>query len=219
MKQKFSMSRRTAGWLMALLVAFVVVHYAYQKTPSALTRAVTGQPAIQVALRGEITNLNANTVALTLEDPHGDLTTLSRTVQLTDHTQYVMPGEPPLTGASGLKYLQKGYRVFVKGQGTADNQVIAQVIHVSFPPINGMVSALSPSLLTVKVPNQPQLANIALTSHTAIYVPEGDWSKLQVGAPVRVWVIPTTNGNTSGLTALSVMVLSPAKTSATSLKP
>lgn len=212
------MSRRTAGWLMALLVAFVVVHYAYQKTPNLLTRAVTGQPAIHVALRGEITHLSASTVNLTLEDPHGNLTTLSRSIQLTDKTQYVMPGEPLLTGASGMKYLQKGYRIFVKGQGTADNQVIAQVIQVSFPPINGTVSAISPSSLAVKVPNQPAMANISLTSHTAIYVPQGDWSKFTVGAPVRVWVIPTPQGNTANLTALSVMVLSPAHTSATSFK-
>ncbi len=210
MKQKFSMSRRTAGWFVALLAAFVVIHYAYQKAPGALTRAVTGQPAIHVALRGEITHLHSDAVGLILEDPHGNLTTLSRTVQLTNKTQYLMPGEPPLTGSTGLKYLQKGYRIFVKGRGTADNHVIADVVHVSFPPITGTLSALSPSALSVTVPHQPEAATIALTSHTAIYVPQGDWSQFKVGSPVRVWVVPTSHSTGSSLMALSVMVLSAA---------
>ncbi len=214
MKQKFSISRRTAGWLMALLVAFVVVHYAYNRSSQAITQAVTGQPAIQVAMRGEITGYTDNTVSLTLEDPHGELTTLSRNVQLTDKTQYVTPGEPPVTGSQGVKYLKQGYRVAVRGQGTADNQVIAQLVQVSFPPITGTVSQLSPSVLAVSVPNQPHAANIALTSHTAIYVPQGDWSKLALGAPVRVWVMPRAQGDSSGLVALSVMVLAHGTSSA-----
>ena len=208
MKKKFSMSRRTAGWLMALLAAFVVMHYAYQKTPGLLSRAVTTQPAIQVALRGEITHLQSNAVNLTLEDPHGNLTTLSRTIQLTGKTQYLTPGEPPLTGNSGLKYLQKGYRVFVKGRGTADNHVIADVVHVSFPPITGTLSQLSASQLSVKVPHQPVPATIALTSHTAIYVPQGNWSQFKVGSPIKVWVVPISHGTHSNLAALSVIVLS-----------
>lgn len=206
------MSRRTAGWLMALLAAFVVVHYAYHKTPSLLSRTVSAQPAIQVALRGEITHLQSNAVNLTLEDPQGNLTTLSRTIQLTSKTQYLMPGEPPLTGNNGMKYLQKGYRVFVKGRGTADNHVIADIVQVSFPPITGTLTQLSPSQLNVKVPHQPAPATITLTSHTAIYVPQGDWSQFKVGSPVRVWVVPTAQGTQSSLTALSVIVLSTATT-------
>ncbi|AUW92773.1 MAG: hypothetical protein C7B44_15835 [Sulfobacillus thermosulfidooxidans] len=214
MKQKFSMSRRTAGWLMALLVAFVVVHYASSGSTAALSRAVTGQPAIQVAMRGEITSYSDHSVSLALEDPHGNLTTLSRNVQLTDKTQYVTPGEPPITGPKGMKYLKPGYRVYVRGQGTADNQVIAQLVHVSFPPITGTIRQISPSVITVSIPNQPQAANIALTSHTAIYVPQGDWSKLTPGATVRVWVMPQAHSESQGLVALSVMVLSQETSSA-----
>ncbi len=214
MKQKYSISRRTAGWLMALLAAFVVVHYAYHSSPSNLSQAVTGQPAIQVALRGEITGYNSSSVSLTLEDPHGDLTTLSRNVQVTDKTQYITPGEPGVMGPDGMKYLKKGYRVYVKGQGTADNQVVAQLVHVSFPPITGTLTSLSGSMLSVKVMHQDQPAAIIMTSHTAIYVPDGDWSKLAVGSPVRVWVVPGPAGDSSELRALSVLVLLPADASA-----
>ena len=133
MKRRLPMSRRTAGWLMALMAALVVVHYAYRNVPTALTRAVTGTPAIRVALKGEITHITPQGLTVTLEDAHGGLTKLTRHVVLTQSTRIATPGKPIATGDAGYKYLQNGLRVIVQGQGTATNDVIAQVVNVTFP--------------------------------------------------------------------------------------
>lgn len=206
MKRRLPMSRRTAGWLMALMAALVVVHYAYQKVPTALTRAVIGTPAIRVALKGEITQISPTGLTVTLEDAHGGLTKLTRHVVLTESTKIAMPGKPTATGQAGYKYLQNGLRIIVQGQGTATNDVIAQVVNVTFPPLTGTVAQVDQAMLTLTVAGQPHPARILLTSHTAFFVPGGHWQSLKVGAPVRVWVIPN-QVNGSGLTAITVMVV------------
>jgi hypothetical protein len=208
MRKRLSMSRRTAAWLMAVLAALVVVHYAYRNVPTALTRAVTGVPALQVALRGEITQLSPNAMTVTLEDSHGDLTQLTRHVVLTQDTQFVTLGKPSATGSRGYSYLQTGYRVLIRGQGTVNNDIIAQVVNVSFPPLNGTVTQVNQAMLTLAVKGQPQPANILLTSHTAFFVPGGQWNSLKIGAPVKVWVVPNQVSG-SGLTAITVMVTHP----------
>lgn len=206
MKKRFNMSRRTAGWLVAIFAALVVIHYAYNQTPKNLARTVMGKPAIQVALRGEITQMNSNRMTVTLEDPHGDLTNLSRQITLTDSTRFMAPGKPQAVGQAGFNYLKQGYRVAVSGQGTNDNGIEAQIVQVNFPPLNGTVTKMSASLLTVNVPGQPAPAVVALTSHTAFFLPNGDIGALAAGAPVRVWVIPN-QAPDSGLTAVTVMVM------------
>lgn len=206
-KRRFSMSRRTAGWLVAIFAALVVIHYAYRTSTANLAKTVMGRPSIAVALRGEITTLSNDHMTVTLEDTHGDLTNLSRQVTLTDQTRIMAPGKPQATGKSGFSYLKEGYRVAVSGQGTADNGMEAQIVQVNFPPINGTVSKVGASQMTVSVPGQPVPAVVEVTSHTAFFLPNGDVSALKVGAPVRVWVIPTNESNT-GLTAVTVMVKS-----------
>lgn len=205
-KRHLTISRRTAGWLVAIFAALVVIHYAYSTSAANLARTVMGKPAIQVALRGEITNLSGDHMTVTLEDPHGDLTNLSRQVTLTDQTRLMAPGKPQLTGKAGFSYLKEGYRVSVSGQGTADNGIEAQVVEVNFPPINGTVSQIQASQITVAVSGQPSPAIVDVTSHTAFFMPNGDVSTLKVGAPVRVWVIPN-NQPDSGLTAVTIMVV------------
>ncbi len=204
------MSRRTAAWLMAVLALLVVVHYAYQNAPTALTRAVTGAPALQVALRGEITQLSPQGLTVTLEDAHGDLTQITRHVVLTQNTQFVSLGKPAATGSMGYAYLQRGFRVLIKGQGTLNNDIVAQLVNVSFPPLTGTVTEVNQAMLSLMVSGQTQPANILLTSHTAFFVPGGQWNSLKIGAPVRVWVIPNQVSG-SGLTAVTVTVIHPAK--------
>ncbi|PSR21600.1 MAG: hypothetical protein C7B45_10340 [Sulfobacillus acidophilus] len=206
-KRHLTISRRTAGWLVAIFAALVVIHYAYSTSVANLARTVMGKPAIAVALRGEITNLNADHMTVTLEDPHGDLTNLSRQVILTDQTRVMAPGKPQVTGKSGLAYLKEGYRVSVSGQGTLDNSVEAQLVEVNFPPINGVVSHIDTSQITVEVSGQPSPAVVDVTSHTAFFMPDGNVFALKVGAPVRVWVVPNSAAN-SGLTAVTLMVKS-----------
>lgn len=213
MKRRLPMSRRTAGWLMALMAALVVVHYAYRNVPTALTRAVIGTPAIRVALKGEITHITPQGLTVTLEDAHGGLTTLTRHVVLTESTRFATPGKPMATGNAGYKYLQTGLRVIVQGQGTATNDVIAQVVNVTFPPLTGKVSQVDQAMLTLSVAGQSQPAKILLTSHTAFFVPGGHWQSLKVGAPVRVWVVPN-QVTGSGLTAITVMVIHGSNTTA-----
>lgn len=204
--RRFRMSRRTAGWLVAVLAVVVVVHFAYGGLPTALTRAVTGHPVIQVSLRGEITRLSPNDLTVTLEDPHGNLTSVTRQVVLTSHTRFVSPGQPSVVGAQGYQYLKSGYRVLIRGASIGQNQLEAQLVAVSFPPITGTVDRVQNSVLTLSVPGQSHKAHVSLTSHTAFFVPNGDWHQLATGAPVRVWVIPTSQ-NGSGLTAITVMVV------------
>ncbi|MCY0880135.1 MAG: DUF5666 domain-containing protein [Firmicutes bacterium] len=201
------LSRRTAGWLVAIFAALVVIHYAYRINTQNLARTVMGKPALTIALRGEITSLNNSQMTVTLEDPHGDLTNLSRQIVLTDQTRYMAPGKPEATGSAGLGYLKPGYRISVRGVGTDTNDIEANLVQVNFPPITGTITQLSQSEMTVNVPSQPAPAVITLTSHTAFFVPEGHWSALKVGAPVRVWVVPNQNP-ASGLTAVTVMVRS-----------
>ncbi|MCL5116240.1 MAG: DUF5666 domain-containing protein [Firmicutes bacterium] len=205
MNKRLRLSRRTAGWLVAIFAALVVIHYAYNTTATNLARTVMGHPAISIALRGEITQLNSNQMTVTLEDPHGDLTNLSRQVTLTDSTRFLAPGKPQAVGQAGLSYLKQGYRVAVSGNGTADNGIDAQVVQINFPPINGTVSKIDGSQLTVNVPGQPAPAVVSLTSHTAFFLPGGDVTALKTGVPVRVWVIPNQEPD-SGLTAVTVMV-------------
>lgn len=204
-KRRFNLSRRTAGWLVAIFAALVVIHYAYNTNAGNLAQTVMGRPAIAVAMRGEITQLGSNTMTVTLEDPHGDLTNLSRQVTLTDNTHFMAPGKPQATGKSGFSYLKQGYRVSVSGQGTADNGVEAQVVQVNFPPINGLVSKIDGSQISINVSGQLAPAVVDVTSHTAFFVPNGNLTSLKVGAPVRVWVVPN-QAPDSGLTAVTVMV-------------
>lgn len=206
-RRRFGMSRRTAGWLVAIFAALVVIHYAYRTSATNLAHTVMGKPAIAVALRGEITKLSANQMTVTLEDPQGDLTDLSRPVTLTDQTRIMAPGKPQATGQSGFEYLKQGYRVAVSGQGTADNGVEANLVQVNFPPINGTVTKITDSHITVNVQGQPAPAVVAVTSHTAYFAPKGSMAALKVGAPVRVWVIQNQEPQ-SGLTAVTVMVKS-----------
>ncbi|MDA8194463.1 MAG: hypothetical protein M0Z53_10775 [Thermaerobacter sp.] len=211
MKHRFGISRRTAGWLMAVMAALVVIHYAYRRAPAALTRAVTGQPALFVSLRGEITQLSATGLTVTLEDAHGNLTSLTRHIVLTGATRYLSPGQPAVVGKKGTEYLKTGYRIIVRGQGAADNAVQAQVVTVTFPPIAGTVAQVSNGTLLIDVAGQPHPARVQLTSRTAFFVPNGNWSRLSAGAPIRVWVIPSQN-TASGLVAITVMVVSPPPT-------
>lgn len=205
MNKRFNLSRRTAGWLVAIFAALVVVHYAYNASATNLARTVMGKPAIAIALRGEITQVSANKMTVTVEDPHGDLTNLSRQITLTDSTRVMAPGKPQATGQAGFSYLKLGYRVALSGQVTADNTIDAQVVQVNFPPITGTVQRLAASQMTVLVPGQSEPAVVDLTSHTAFFVPNGDVTALKTGVPVRVWVIPNQEPN-SGLTAVTVMV-------------
>lgn len=205
MKTGYRMSRRTAGWLIAIFAALIVIHYAYGNTAQNLTRAVMGKPALKVALRGEVTAMKQNQMTVTIEDPHGDLTNLSRQIDLTPKTQYMSPGKPMVTGQEGSSYLKQGVRVTVSGQGTSQNGIEAQMVRINFPPISGTVSSIKKSMITVSVPGQPSAANIQLTSHTAFFVPQGVWNHLAQGAKVRVWVVPNQEPH-SGLTAVTVMV-------------
>ncbi|NMP23381.1 DUF5666 domain-containing protein [Sulfobacillus harzensis] len=205
MNKRFNMSRRTAGWLVAIFAALVVIHYAYNTSAKNLAQTVMGKPAAAIALRGEVTQLDANKMTVTVEDTHGDLTNLSRTITLTNSTRFLAPGKPQATGQSGFGYLKTGYRVSLSGQVTAQNGIDAQVVQVNFPPINGTVEKLAGSQMTLNVSGQPAPAVVNLTSHTAYFMPNGDVSALKQGAGVRVWVIP--NGEPdSGLTAVTVMV-------------
>lgn len=211
MKNRFRMSRRTAGWLLAIFAAFIVVHYAYRNAPTALTRAVTGSPALQVSLRGEVTKVSPNGMTITLEDSHGALTHLTRKVTVNSSTRYLSPGQPTVVGSTGEHYVKQGYRVLIRGQGNADNSVVAQIVAVTFPPITGTISKVNHDILTVDVPGQSQPAHVTLTSHTAFFVPHGQWGRLSKGAPVRVWVVPNKSTG-SGLTAVTVMVITPPAT-------
>lgn len=213
MKTGMRLSRRTAGWLVAIFAALVVIHYAYNTSTSGLARTVMGQPAIAVALRGEITELNNHQMTVTLEDPHGDLTELSREITFSDHTKFTAPGHPVAVGQAGLSYLKSGYRVSVSGRGTTDNGIEAQLVEVNFPPLTGTVTHIDRGQLTIKVSGQSAPAQIELTSHTAFFMPDGDIRGLAPGVMVRVFVVPNATAN-SGLTAVTVMVKSTSTHSA-----
>ncbi len=204
-KKRFNISRRTAGWLVAIFAALVVIHYAYRTSATNLARTVMGKPAIVVALRGEITKLDTPHMTVTVEDPNGDLTNLSRQITLTDQTQFMAPGKPQVTGKSGFNYLKEGYRVSVNGEGTSDNGLEARLVQVNFPPINGVIGKITPSQISVDVTGQRAPAVVDVTSQTAYFMPQGDLTALKVGANVRIWVVPN-NEPTSGLTAVTVMV-------------
>ena len=205
-KGRLNVSRRTAGWLVAIFAALIVIHYAYRTTATNLARTVMGRPAIAVALRGEITKLDASQMTVTVEDPtSGDLTNLSRQITLTDQTQFMAPGKPQVTGKSGFSYLKEGYRVAVSGEGTTDDRLEARLVQVNFPPITGIIGKITPSQISVNVSGQGAPAVIDVTSQTAYFMPQGDLAALKVGANVRIWVIPNSQP-TSGLTAVTVMV-------------
>jgi hypothetical protein len=204
-KPRVNMSRRTAGWLVAIFAALVVIHYAYNTSASNLAQTVMGKPAKVVALRGEITQLGADQMTVTLEDPHGDLTNLTDKISLTDHTRYSAPGKPQATGSSGYSYLKQGYRVSVSGQGTVQNGIEAQLVQINFPPITGTVSKIDGGQITVTVPSQQAPAVVDVTSHTAYFMPAGNLTALKPGASIRVWVVPNQEPG-SGLTAVTVMV-------------
>ncbi|AEJ38385.1 hypothetical protein TPY_0170 [Sulfobacillus acidophilus TPY] len=200
-------SRRTAAWLVAIMAALVVIHFTYQKSPQQLAQTVMGHPQMAVALRGEITQLASDRLTVTLEDPHGDLTTLTRQIELSNATRYMTPGKPTVTGAQGLAYLKQGYRVTIRGHATLTNALEADVVQVSFPPLTGTIQSVGPSSLTLTVPGQSAPADIVLTSHTAFFFPNGDFTQLSTGSAVRVWVVPNNTPN-SGLTAVTVLVRS-----------
>ena len=204
-KPRFAMSRRTAGWVVAIFAALVVIHYAYRTSAANLARTVMGKPAIAIALRGEITKLDTNHMTVTLEDPQGDLTNLSREVTVTDKTRIMAPGKPEATGQQGLTYLKTGLRVAVSGQGTGTNGLEANVVQVNFPPITGTISKIAGSQITVEVPGQPSPAVVDVTSQTAYFLPHGDAAALKTGASVRIWVVQNADP-ASGLTAVTVVV-------------
>lgn len=200
--------RRAAGWLFVTLLALIAVHYTYNTPPVAAVRPAVAPVALTVSVRGEITRLTPASLTLTLEDSHGELTPLTRQIELNASTTVLAPGNPPKTGSAGWSYLRTGYRVQIKAQGTSSGQIVARVIAVRFPPIMGTIAAIDASSLAVTVPGQSEPAIVGLTSHTAFYVPDGRWGALATGAPVTVWVVP--DSRTSGqLIALTVMVKNP----------
>lgn len=203
-KPKSGLSRRTAAWLVVVAGLLVVYHYSHGqgRVPSIPVIA----PALHVALRGEVTQITGQKIVVRVENTQGGLTQLKRTIALSSNTRYQSPGQPAVHGAHGLAYVKPGYRIMVHGLAASDGQTVnAAQISVSFPPVTGTLRSLIGSDLVVSVPGQPQPMTVTATSRTAFFVPQGLWSSLTPGAPIRVWISPQAK-HTGRFNALTVMV-------------
>lgn len=201
MASRWKMTRRTAGWLVAIVAALFVYHWAFPSGYSVLPASIS--PAVTVT--GEITALNPPNLTLQLTDPKGQLTTLTRTVRLTTDTRYRYPGQPEATGTAGLNWLRPGLRVTVVGQSpSASGDLTASSVSVQFPPVTGVVQSVRPGTITLTIAGSSQPMNITVTPSTAFYFPQGDQSTLKPGAKVNVTVVPN---NSSGVQALAVEVV------------
>jgi hypothetical protein len=184
------MSTRAATWLVVVAGLLVVYHYAHGGAlPSANVPVIA--PALHVALRGEVTTVTASKLVVRVEDTQGGLTNLNRTIALGPTTHYQSPGQPSISGAHGLTYIKPGYRVLVHGLSASDGQTVnAAQVSVSFPPVTGTLQSIAGSDLVVSVRGQAQPMVIQASSRTAFFVPNGRWSTLASGVPVRVWIAP-----------------------------
>lgn len=198
-------SRRTAYWLIAVLAVLIGVHMAYRNQPVALPSV--GVPALHVTLRGQATKVGPSEITVNLEDPHGNLTGIIRTVALTPSTRILWPGPSPKQGSSGLTALRPGYHVVIRAQGGSDNSLIAQVVLVSYPPVTGTLGSVQNGQLSIHVPGQSSPVLVTVNSHTAYFVPNGQWQLLASGATIRVMVHPGPNGS---LVASMVLVSPPS---------
>lgn len=184
------MSRRAAGMLMIVAGLLVVYHFAHERTGQSPGLPVIA-PALHITLRGEITRIDGERLTVRVENMHGDLTSHVRTVQLSGDTRIRRPGAGSAKGRTGLGYLQVGYRVLVHGLAAEDGQTInAAAVAVSFPPVTGTLARVDGPDLIVRVPGQAADMTVTATSHTAFFVPGGQWSTLKPGAPIRIWIAP-----------------------------
>jgi hypothetical protein len=199
------MSRRAAGMLMIIAGLLVVYHFAHERPGQSPGLPVIA-PALHITLRGEVTRVHGERLTVRVENIHGDLTSHLRTVQLSAQTRIRRPGAPTAKGRAGLSYLQVGYRVLVHGLAAEDGETVnAAAVVVSFPPVTGTLVRVDGPNLTVQVPGQAADMTVTATSHTAFFVPGGDWSALKRGSPIRIWIAPEV-GDATRFQALTVMV-------------
>jgi hypothetical protein len=161
--------------------------------------APTGRPAVSVTLRGQVTEAGRNRIAVNLEDPHGVLTGVVRSVTITPTTVVRTAGMPPDQSAPSIR---PGYRVTVRGyqDGAA---VVARSITLYLPPLEGVVAAVQPGLLAVRVPGHREPVTVTLTPHTSYYLGQGTALAIKPGTLVRVFVRAGAGGK---LVATSVVV-------------
>lgn len=199
------MSRRAAGMLMIIAGLLVVYHFAHERPGQSPGLPVIA-PALHITLRGEITRIDGERLTVRVENVHGDLTSHIRTVQLSADTRIRRPGAAAAKGRAGLSYLRVGYRVLVHGLAAEDGRTVnAAGVAVSFPPVTGTLARVEGADLVVRVPGQAAEMTVTATSHTAFFVPGGEWSTLRAGAPVRIWIAPET-GDATRFQALTVTV-------------
>lgn len=194
-----SRSRRHLLLLLAALAALVGLHWAYRSPP--VTAPGAGRPALTVTLRGQVTEAGPTRITVNLEDPHGVLTGIRREVTVTSATRIRTGGAPP--GQSPpVTRIQPGYRVTVRGYGDGTS-VVARSITVYLPPVEGIVTAVRPGLLTVRVPGRRDPVTVTLTPATSYFLGQGTALAIKPGTVVRVLVRPGSDGT---LVATSVVV-------------
>ena len=204
-KIKPKMSRQAAAWLLVAAGLLVAYHYARQQNLDAGGIPVIA-PALHVALRGEVTTFSGDRLTVRVEDTSGNLTGITRIVQLSAQTRYQTPGEPQLTGSSGMSYIKPGYRVLIHGLEVGDGRTVnASQVTVSFPPVTGTLTALNGADLVIKLPGQTPTMTVTATSRTAFFVAGGRWSSVVKGVPIRVWIAPEVS-HPGRFDALTVMV-------------
>lgn len=200
------MSRRTAGWLMAIAAALVIFHFTQGNQTSNLWGTSPVTAPVTVSLNGEITGMQSHTISLQLVDAKGNLSTATRTIQVGNQTRIEYPGSPPQTGVSGMSLLRTGFRVAVQGQSQA-NGIDANTVSVKFPPLVGTVEKVQGSDIQVNVAGQSVPIKLTITPATKIQLPTKNGSNLTPGEPVKIAMAP--NLKTGGFTVFSIAVQAP----------
>lgn len=198
-------SRRTAILLIAVMAVLIGIHFAYRNPPVALPASTTSVTSSTV--KGRVIHVGSRLLTVNLEDAHGTVTGTVRQIALTSHTGVIWPGRPAQIGSAGFRLIRPGYQVMVLGTVGAQNSMTARTIAVSYPPVDGLIASLRHGRLGLRIPGRATPMVVVITSHTAIYVPHGQWDALKTGAVARAYVTPGTNGV---LTATRVVIDPPS---------
>ncbi|MCL8208373.1 MAG: DUF5666 domain-containing protein [Actinomycetia bacterium] len=193
-------SRRHLLLLLAALAALVGLHWAY-RNPST-TAPGAGRPAVAITMRGQVTRADPGQLTINLEDPHGVLTGILRRVTVTSATRIRAGGASGTAADASVPRIQPGYRVTVRGY-TDGSTVVARTITVYLPPVEGVVTAVEPGMLAIRVPGRREPVRVTLTSGTSYFLGQGTALAIRPGTVVRVLVRP---GSAGTLVATSVVV-------------
>ncbi|MCY0880438.1 MAG: hypothetical protein OWS74_00430, partial [Firmicutes bacterium] len=156
MLKRSTMSRFAAGGLLTFMAAVTIFHFTKPLAVHSALKNVVAPLAVHVHMIGEITRMTPHGMTVVLEDRHGKVTNQHRVIQFTDSTLFYMSGEAPHAGKSGEKLLKTGYRALISGVELSNHDVTAQSIHLTFPPVHGVIDQIGPSMLMVKIAHAPR---------------------------------------------------------------